>query len=201
MTEGYGVTPELLQQTAKGINDTIGELKKLGIDESGEIGRGFSQISLRGMQVGHEGLEKAFADFCERWSWGVRTMVQDGSQFAVMLNLSAGEYFDAEQYGIGVLKDVAGGAVGDPHKTDQQVENESWSDIRNQADPLNADYSAKSFEQLGDDVSRTWRTEARDLSEGPMGVNRYVEDAAGTRDQMEQERDQTFGSDTRGNAG
>ncbi|MGH3621467.1 MAG: hypothetical protein ACRDQ5_06710, partial [Sciscionella sp.] len=119
---GYGVSPQTLQETAQGINDAIGELKSLGIAESGEIGRGFSGLSLRGMQVGHQGLEKAFGDFCERWSWGVRTLVQDGNEIAARLHLSAGEYHDAEQYASGTFKDLTNDIAGDPHKSNEQVE-------------------------------------------------------------------------------
>ncbi len=197
MTGGYEVTPELLKQTAKGINDTIAELQKLGIAESGEIGRGFSQLALHGMQVGNQRLEQDFGEFCERWAWGVRTLVQDGNQFAATLHLAAGEYHDAEQYAIGVLKDVTGSLVGDPHKTDEQIEKESFGDIADQGNPLNADYSGKSFEQLGSDASYTWRAEGRDLSEGPMGLGKDVEDAAGIGDRMDRERDEVFGKDTR----
>lgn len=197
MSGSYGVNPDDLKKTADGINATIGELKGLGIAESGEVGRGFSQISLRGMQVGHQGLERAFSDFCERWSWGVRTLVQDGSEIAARLHLSAGEYHDAEQYAIGTLKDAANAAVGDPHKSDGAVEQESWSEIGHDANPLNADYSAESWDKAGQDMSHTWRSEGRDLSEGPYGLGSPIERALGVGDQMDQQRDRIFGADTR----
>ncbi|MET8853862.1 hypothetical protein [Amycolatopsis sp. NPDC004625] len=197
MTDGYEVTPEILKRTAKGINDIIAELKDLGIAESGEIGRGFSQLELRGMQVGDRALETQFAEFCERWTWGVRSLVQDGNQFASMLHLAAGEYHDAEQYAIGVLKDATGSLAGDPHKTDDQIEQESFGDIAGQANPVNGDYSAASFEKLGSDASQTWRTEGRELSEGPMGLGKDVENAIGAGDQADRARDQVFGKDTR----
>jgi hypothetical protein len=57
VTAGFGLDPAALQETADGINATISELKTLGIDEGAELGRGFSGLSLTGMQVGHAGLQ------------------------------------------------------------------------------------------------------------------------------------------------
>ena len=82
MGDGYGVDPNALRATAKGIDDAIAELKTLGVDGSAGMGRGFSGLALRGMQVGPGGLQQAFEQFCERWPWGVRTLVQDGNQIA-----------------------------------------------------------------------------------------------------------------------
>jgi hypothetical protein len=119
---GFEVDPAMLQEAAKGINDTIAELKTLGIDEAAETGRGFGGLSLRGVQVGHQGLQQAFSEFCDRWSWGVRTLVNDGNEIAQRLGLSAGTYHDVEQYTVGVLKDAVNALAGDPHAANQQVE-------------------------------------------------------------------------------
>lgn len=70
VADSYQVDPDALNNTAKGIKDAIAELQKLGISESGEVGRGFSNVSLTGMQVGNPGLQGALDGFCERWSWG-----------------------------------------------------------------------------------------------------------------------------------
>jgi hypothetical protein len=76
MTDGgFTVDRAALRQTAQGINDTIGALEKLGFNEEAEVGRGFSGLALSGLQVGHADLQGAFSGFCDRWSWGVRTLV------------------------------------------------------------------------------------------------------------------------------
>jgi hypothetical protein len=190
MSDGYTVDPAKLQEAAKGINDTIGALKGLGIDEEAEAGRGFGSLSLRGMQVGHQGLQQAFDGFCDRWSWGVRTLVQDGNQFAQRLGLSAGTYNDMEQYGVGVLKDAVNTVAGDPHATSQQVENESLSQIVAAAKP---DYSAKSWEKTGQDAAATWKAEGRDVMAGPDGLIGTAFDAAGQGQQFDQLQNNTFG--------
>ena len=190
MSDGYQVDPTLLQEAAQGINDTIGELKTLGISEAAEVGRGFSGLSLRGLQVGHQGLQGAFSSFCDRWSWGVRTLVQDGSEFAQRLGLSAGTYNDMEQYAIGVFKDAANSVAGDPHASDQQVENESWSQMMNKDMP---DYSAKSWQQAGHDMANTWKQEGRDVMAGQYGINKTIADATGFGPQFDQAENQVFG--------
>lgn len=187
---GYSVDPNALAMTAQGITNTINELKPLGIDESAEVGRGFSNLSLTGEQAGHPDVQQPFADFCDRWSWGVRTLVQDGSQIAERLGITAGAYGDVENYLIGTLKDVAVDAGGDPHAADDQVAQESWSQL---AGSLAPDYSAKSWQTAGHEMADQWLTEGRDLAEGPYGINKAVADAAGLGQQFTQAENQVFG--------
>ena len=44
MADGFSVDRAALNQTAQGINNTIGALKGLGFDETAEVGRGFSGL-------------------------------------------------------------------------------------------------------------------------------------------------------------
>ena len=127
MADGFSVDRAALSETAQGINNTIGALKGLGFDETAEVGRGFSGLALSGLQAGDAGLQQALGGFCDRWSWGVRTLVQDGNQFAARLGLSAGVYADTEKYLVGVAKNVTDALVGDPHMTDAQAAQASWS--------------------------------------------------------------------------
>ena len=166
MSEGFTVNRAALRETAQGINDTIGALEGLGFDEEAEVGRGFSGLSLGGLQVGDAGLQSAFAGFCDRWSWGVRTLVQAGNQIAQRLGLTAGMYADAEQSVIGSLKDLADAAAGDPHLSDAQVAQGSWA----QAEGLTAaqrpdDFSAAAWRQAGSEIEQTWQAEGRDVTQ------------------------------------
>lgn len=154
------VDPQQLKAAADGINEVVGELKGLGIDETGEFGRGFSQLELTGKQIGTPGLHQAFNDFCDRWSWGVRSIVQDSSEIAKTLDLNAGAYYDADQYGANTLKGLVADAIGNPHLTDDQVHQESWgqvwADNPINDDILHPDYSVESFKgalsQAGNDA-------------------------------------------------
>jgi hypothetical protein len=193
---GYQVSPAALQETAKGITDSIDALKGLGIDGTADAGRGFSDMSLRGMQVGHAGLQNTFDEFLSRWSWGVRTLVQDGNQIAQQLGLNAGAYADAEQYATGVFKDLTADVMGDPHLTDSQVESRSWSQVLADNpihDLTHPDYSAGSWSQAGQHIAQTWQAEGRDMANGPMGLTQQAADAMGIGQQFNHAEDEVFG--------
>jgi hypothetical protein len=127
MGDGFAVDRAALAETAQGLNNVIGGLKGLGFDETADVGRGFSGLALSGLQAGEGNLASAFGNFCDRWSWGVRALVQDGNQFAERLGLTAGLYNDVENELTGAIKDVVVAGVGDPHMTDQQAASASWS--------------------------------------------------------------------------
>jgi hypothetical protein len=90
MADGFSVDRTTLQGTAQGIDNAIGALKGLGFDEEADAGRGFAGLELSGLQASHGGIQQAFCDFCDRWSRGVRSLVQDGNQFASRLGITAG---------------------------------------------------------------------------------------------------------------
>lgn len=161
MSGGFDTTPEALAQAAKGINQVIGELSGMGVAGTGDVGRGFSQLDLTGMQLGNAGLKGALDTFCDRWSWGVRTLVQDANVIAEQLGLAAGEYHDVDAQVMGALKQFGGSFLADPHLTGDQIQNQSWKQMAHQA--TTPDYSGKSFEQTKADAEQTWKSEAKDL--------------------------------------
>lgn len=171
---GYQVSPALLTEAAQGINNTIGQLKTLGIAESAEVGRGFSALTLSGLQVGHDGLQGAFATFCQRWEWGVRALVQDGTETARRLGIAAGTYNDMEQYAVGALKVAVNSVIGDPHATNEQVQNESLGQMIDNDSP---DFSAEAAQRAQQHISSTWQAvgddaaaTARNLVLGPQAT-------------------------------
>jgi hypothetical protein len=166
MADGFTVDRAALRETAQGINDTIGALEKQGFDEEAEVGRGFSGLALSGLQVGDAGLQAAFAGFCDRWSWGVRTLVQDGNQIAQRLGLTAGMYSDAEQTVIGSLKDLVDAGVGDPYLSDSQAAQGSWAQAAGLTPGQRPDdFSGAAWRQAGTQIERTWEAEGRDVAQ------------------------------------
>ena len=169
MAGGYQVSPAMLEQAAKGINDTMAALKDVTNVEEAESGHGFTDLALTQKEAGSAALMAAFSDFCERWSWGVRNLVQDANQIAMNLGLSAGNYNDMEQYGVGVLKDAANAVnvfSGDPHASQETIEGESFGDAASAASR-----PGESFDQLGTDTANTWKGVARDyLTNGIVGT-------------------------------
>ncbi|MFI0712838.1 hypothetical protein ACH4SK_19760 [Streptomyces inhibens] len=145
--DGYQVEPEAFEQLTKGIKAATAELKELGFDLEAQLGRGFDKLSLDNMECGDDGLAAVLESFCDRWGWGVRTLMQDANEFSKKLGITAGMYYEQEQYVSDVLKQTANAAIGDPSKTAEQLHKTSWGDIA--ADnPLNVDFDPMSQESM-----------------------------------------------------
>ncbi|MDY0816311.1 hypothetical protein [Kitasatospora purpeofusca] len=181
---GFGVDPQVLKLAEEGINAAITELQGLGITGLAESGRGFSELELSGVEAGHPDLHAVFTGFCERWSWGVRSLVQEGSELALKLGLSAGFYHEQERYAHGLLKGVVTAGIGDLHQTEEQVEGKSWDQIwgDNQYSQLtNPDFSPQSAEKALDGIGKTWKDIAKEKLEGPFGINKAIAEGSAGR--------------------
>jgi len=201
MADGFSVDRAALSDTAQGINNTIGALKGLGFDETAEVGRGFSGLSLAGLQAGDAGLAQAVGSFCDRWSWGVRTLVQDGNQFAARLGISAGVYYDTEKYLVGVAKNVTDALAGDPHMTDAQAEQASWRQDAAVVTGAQTQGGNMTWAQAGSAAAQQWKAVGRAAADGPMGINRTLADLTGHGAQLNQEENQLFGPPSGGSSG
>jgi hypothetical protein len=193
MADGFSVDRAALSETAQGINNTIGALKGLGFDETAEVGRGFSGLALSGLQAGDAGLQQALGGFCDRWSWGVRTLVQDGNQFAARLGLSAGVYADTEKYLVGVAKNVTDALVGDPHMTDAQAAQASWSQDAAAVTGAQTPEGSMTWAQAGSAAAQQWKAVGRAELNGMDGLNRDIADATGNGGRLDQLQNQLFG--------
>lgn len=111
---GKDLKTDGLALIAKGLTDALAELKELGMVGSAGAGRGFNDIALSGLELGHEGLTGEFKSFCERWEWGVRSLINEGNGFAEKTGLAAGTYYETDQYVAGTVKVVENAAVGNP---------------------------------------------------------------------------------------
>ncbi|MFI9204707.1 hypothetical protein [Streptomyces sp. NPDC053048] len=167
---GIHAGKDALDGVAKGINGAIGELKEIGTAGSAAVGRGFADLALSGVETGHDGLTAAFKTFCERWEWGVRALVQDGSQFAERVGLAAGYYQEADRYVKDTVKVVANASFGNPHLTEEQVEGMRMKDVLadNPVTQIrDADYSGDSFAKTAKDAKETWSRTAKDIDGTP----------------------------------
>ncbi len=79
------VDPAVLNQAAQGITGIIDALDGLGIGETATVGRGFSLLTLSPMEAGAPAVQRSFEGFTERWSWGVRALVQSANAIAETL--------------------------------------------------------------------------------------------------------------------
>lgn len=182
-----------LNLITKGLNAAISELKSVGSDTAALQGSGFGSMSMTGMEAGGGGLADNFEDFCERWEWGVRALVQDANQIAERLGLAAGMVWSEDQYWEGTFKIGANSLVGNPHATEEEVTQQGWGDIFTPDAP---DYSAESWQQAGQDMKQDWQDTGRALvTEGRGGAQaEQLNDLLGI-DQQDFDRavDDTFG--------
>ncbi|MFB6436913.1 hypothetical protein ACFCVY_09025 [Streptomyces sp. NPDC056411] len=126
---GYKLDPEAFEALTKGIRAATAELKELGFDIEAQLGRGFDRLSLDSVECGDDGLASVLESFCERWGWGVRGLMQDANEFSKKLGLTAGIYYEQEQYLSDALKQTANAAMGNPTLTAEQLHKRSWSQI------------------------------------------------------------------------
>lgn len=141
------VDPAVLDQAAQGITGIIDALDGLGIGETATVGRGFSLLTLSPMEAGAPAVQRSFEGFTERWSWGVRALVQSANAIAETLGLAAGRYHEMEQQFSGMFKQMFTDLAGNPHLSAEEIESRSWSDtLAGNAwnHVLNADYSIES---------------------------------------------------------
>ncbi|MGW7789562.1 hypothetical protein [Streptomyces tricolor] len=153
-TEGLGLI-------AKGLTAALGELKELGGFGTAGAGRGFGEIALSGLELGHEGLTGEFASFCERWEWGVRSLVNEGNAFAQKTGLAAGAYYETDRYVEGVVKVAENAAVGNPYASEEEVQQMSYGEIARSG--RGADYSKESFEEAWATSKEGWKAAKDDV--------------------------------------
>jgi len=192
--DGIHWNKESLGLIEKGLKGAIDELKESGSSATSSLqGAGFEGLSLTGMEMGHYGLSTDFEDFCEKWEWGVRALVQNANALAQKLGLSAGMAYEEDQYAAGALKVGLNSLTGNPHASEEEVIKQGWGDI---VTPDAPDYSMDSFRKAGDDITQDWKDTGRELTtkgRGGMYMD-MAQSATGMSDeQIEAERDEWFG--------
>ncbi|MGW0336644.1 hypothetical protein ACWD0J_33175 [Streptomyces sp. NPDC003011] len=180
----------------QGVGAIIDQLGELGGATGSVMGKGFSELSMTGMEAGHHGLSVDFEDFCERWEWGVRALVRDASEIANRLGLAAGTQWEHDQYVEGAVKVGVNSVMGgNPHATEEEITQQDWGEVFT-PDYLDPDWSAESFDKAGQEMEQTWKDTGRTvLTEGQGGQRSEVlNDALGISDeQWNQALDDTFG--------
>ncbi|MFJ4336840.1 hypothetical protein [Streptomyces sp. NPDC088915] len=166
-----GNEPELAAPTAalaeivKGIDLAHAELKELGMIGKASAGRGFSDLALSGLELGHGGLTSEFETFCDRWEWGVRALTARGNGFAQAVGLSAGSFAEQERYIKDSFKIGVNSLNGNPHLSEDDVKKMSWETVRDQHTWDGADWSPESFTDAHQETKQTWKNTAYDVED------------------------------------
>lgn len=165
------VPPAALAQIAKGIDLAHAELKELGMIGQASAGRGFSDLALSGLELGHSGLASQFETFCKRWEWGVRALTQRGNSFALGVGLSAGSFAEQERYIKDSFKIAMNSTNGNPYLSEDEVKGMSWDSISEQHAWDNPDWSADSFTEAHDEVKQQWKDTGYDVGDALLDAS------------------------------
>ncbi|MER6772477.1 hypothetical protein ABT389_22335 [Streptomyces bacillaris] len=165
------VSAAALAQIAKGIDLAHAELKDLGSIGRASAGRGFSDLALSGLELGHGGLTSQFETFCKRWEWGVRTLSQRGNDLATGLGLSAGSFAEQERYVKDSFKIVVNSANGNPYLSEDEVKDMSWETISTQRAFDNPDWSVDSFKDAHGEVKQQWKDTGYDVGDALLDAS------------------------------
>ncbi|MFE1384337.1 hypothetical protein ACFW6S_35870 [Streptomyces sp. NPDC058740] len=179
---------EALNQIATGLTGVLGELEELGMVGEAGMGRGFSDLRLTGMETGHDALTATLRTYCERWEWGVRSLVQKGSVYAELVGLSAGVFHEQEQYIGDAFKVLTNAGMGNPYASEDEITRKDWGEVLSSntfTHVRDADYSAGSFDRARENSLQAWKGTAWDLSDSPMVMSNTIIDAAGLRDEYD----------------
>ncbi|MFC7793002.1 hypothetical protein [Streptomyces cinereoruber] len=187
---------EALAAIAKGIDLAHAELKELGMTGQASAGRGFSELALSGLELGHDGLTSEFDTFCNRWEWGVRALTLRGNGFAQGVGLSAGAFAEQEQYVKDSFKIGVNSLNGNPHLSEDDVKKMSWETVRDQHTWDGADWSPESFSDAHQEVKQTWRNTAYDVEDSLLdSMERSGALDPKLRDAMDEELKETLAPD------
>ncbi|MFE8939803.1 hypothetical protein ACFYNX_20205 [Streptomyces sp. NPDC007872] len=198
-----GNEPELaaptaaLAEIAKGIDLAHAELKDLGMTGQASVGRGFSDLALSGLELGHGGLTSEFGTFCDRWEWGVRALTLRGNGFAQAVGLSAGSFAEQERYIKDSFKIGVNSVNGNPHLSEDDVKKMSWETVRDQHAWDGADWSKESFTDAHQEVKQTWKNTAYDVEDALLdSMERSGALDPGLRNAMDEELKDTLDPDS-----
>ncbi|WP_241672172.1 hypothetical protein [Streptomyces sp. IB2014 016-6] len=131
-------------------------------------GRGFSDLALSGLELGHGALASEFGTFCDRWEWGVRALTLKGNGFAQGVGLSAGSYAEQESYVKDSIKIGVNSLNGNPHLSEDEVKTMSWDTISTQSALDNPDFSAESKREADAEVKQTWQNTIYDAEDSAL---------------------------------
>ena len=194
MADGFSVDRAALNETAQGINNTIGALKGVGSTRPPRWDAGFPGSRCRACRPA----TRAGASVREL----LRSLVLGRADAGPGRRTSSpcgwasrpGVYADTENYLVGVAKNVTVALAGDPHMTDAAGGSAaSWSQDAAQVTGAQTPEGSTTWSQAGSEAAQQWKAVGRTAADGPDGVVRTAAGLTGTTAQLNQEENQLFG--------
>ncbi|MFF2507433.1 hypothetical protein ACFVTY_29235 [Streptomyces sp. NPDC058067] len=159
-----------LVKISEGITKALAELEEIGMVGMAGAGRGFEGMTLSGIKTGHAELTSAFDSFCERWEWGVRSLISEGNNFAEGVGLAAGTLHQTDEYVDGALKIGANAVMGNPYATEDDITKMSWGELGRHHALADPDYSEKSFDDARANIKQGYKDAGRDVATSVVGA-------------------------------
>ncbi|MGH3581707.1 MAG: hypothetical protein ACRDUB_08960 [Mycobacterium sp.] len=164
-----GVNPDTLKQAATGINGVIeGISSGMMGSYQGQLGRGFGDLAMTGLEASHPDVQSGFANFTNRWEWGTRALITVASDIGSALDLGAGRYELQEKYFNDAAKDMVNDLAGDPSLQKESVRDANGNIVVRGTDDMSwgnmvdynvnrlahPDWSAQSFDNVNDQINQ-----------------------------------------------
>lgn len=155
---GFGVDLGAMGQAIKGINDTVAALKEIAPDGghlmSTTTSLGF--LCPSESECGDEVLAEAFEDFFDRWRWGLRHLVKEGTEMVSALTDTKSVYEEAEDKAKQAFQAIFGNPASQADPTKQ-----SWEEL---AKPYTQPPSAgREWEVASKGLENAWNSSVKDV--------------------------------------
>jgi hypothetical protein len=158
---GFGVDLGAMGQAIKGINDTVAALKEIAPD-GGHLASTtatFGMLCPSEDECGDEALADALEEFFERWRWGLRHLVKEGTEMASALTGTKSVYEQADDKAKQALQLL----LGNPHSHDDPTR-KSWTDLA-EAGMNQKDMSVGAqWDRASKGAEDAWDSSVKDLS-------------------------------------
>lgn len=155
--EGFSVNLADLSTAAKGIEDAVAALSEVGVVQTASAGWGVSFLAVTHVHAGHADYAEALGEFCTKWDWAMRSLIQEGQLLSQHVLDTRTAYERAEDAVDQILKRVVVAAVGDPTLQGEDAHRQSWEQISQSLEP---DSSPESYQQARERIEaageRAW---------------------------------------------
>lgn len=155
---GFGVDLGAMGQAIKGINDTVAALKEIAPDGGHLMATttSFGFLCPDESECGDEVLAEAFEEFFERWRWGLRHLVQEGTEMVSALTDTKSVYEEAEDKAKQAFQFIFGdpGSQADPTK-------QSWEELTKPYTQRSS--PGQEWDKVSKGVENAWNSSVQDV--------------------------------------
>ncbi|GAB2819564.1 hypothetical protein [Lentzea nigeriaca] len=154
---GFGVDLGAMGQAIKGINDTVAALKEIAPD-GGHLASAtatFGFICPDEDECGDEALAEAFTEFFERWRWGLRHLVKEGTEMVSALTDTKSVYEEAEDK----AKKAFQLLIGNPHAHTDPTK-QSWMELEQSLQPTSV---GQEWDKATKGMDDAWNSSVKDV--------------------------------------